>query len=79
MHDAQLRDASGPPAAEAKAPETPPHTAFLHWNPCLGIPPIVIESPLLFFGIQIAVGLVCLVILLIDPFGPASRCFGGLP
>lgn len=79
MQDAQLRDASGPPAVEARAPETWPHAEFLYWSPCLGMPPIVLESPLLFFGIQIAVGLICLAVLLIEPFRPAGRCMGGLP
>jgi hypothetical protein len=36
-----------------------------HWNACLGIWPILIESPLRFFGIQMVVGIVCLFILLI--------------
>jgi hypothetical protein len=77
MHDAQLLDATGPSAA--KVPETPPAAALLYWNPCLGMPLIVIESPLLFFGIQITVGILCLVVLLIEPFRPAGCCMGGLP
>ena len=38
---------------------------FMYCNPCLGIPPIVIESPLRYFGIQMLVGMVCIVGLLL--------------
>jgi len=40
--------------------------ATSYWNPCLGmIAPIELESPRLFFGIQIAVGLVCMLALVL--------------
>jgi hypothetical protein len=32
--------------------------ALVYCSPCLGIPPIVIESPLQYFGIQMLVGAV---------------------
>ena len=38
---------------------------FVYCNPCLGIPPIVIESPLRYFGIQMLVGVACIVGLLL--------------
>ena len=38
---------------------------FVYWNPCLGIPPTVIESPLRYFGIQMLVGVACVVSLLL--------------
>jgi hypothetical protein len=78
MHDAHSRDATGL-QAETVATKAPTDAEFLYWNLCLGMPPIVLESPLLFFGIQIAVGLVCLAVLLIDPFRPACRCMEGFP
>jgi hypothetical protein len=43
----------------------PPRDAMLFCNPCLGIPPIVIGSPLLYFGVQVLAGLACLVGLLL--------------
>ena len=38
---------------------------FLYCNPCLGTPPIVIEWPLRYFGIQMLVGLACMLGLLL--------------
>ena len=38
---------------------------FIYCNPCLGIPPIVIELPLRYFGIQMLVGVACIVGLLL--------------
>lgn len=38
---------------------------FVYCNPCLGIPPIVIESPLRYFGIQMLAGLACVLSLLL--------------
>jgi hypothetical protein len=77
MHDAHVRDATGL-EVEVVAPKAPTDAEFLYWNPCLGIPPIVLESPLLFFGIQIAAGLVALLVLLIEPF-PRTGQTVGLP
>jgi hypothetical protein len=37
---------------------------FVYWNPCLGIPAITIESPRRYFGIQLMVGIACLLVLL---------------
>lgn len=79
MHDAHFQDVTGLQAGQTTDTRAEPDAALLYWNPCLAMPLIVIESPLLFFGIQIAVGIVCLVVLLIDPFRPAGRCLGGLP
>jgi len=36
----------------------------MYWNPCDGLPPIVIERPSLFFGVQILSGLGALLLLL---------------
>jgi hypothetical protein len=42
------------------------HATISYWNPCLGIiAPIELESPQYFFGIQIAVGLACMLALLL--------------
>ena len=42
------------------------HATTSHWNPCLGIiSPIELESPRLFFGIQVAVGLASLLALVL--------------
>ena len=37
----------------------------LYWNPCLGIPPMVLFAPAHFFGIQFLVGKICLISLLL--------------
>lgn len=79
MRDVQLQATAGlraekPPDSEAQA-----HVAILYWNPCLGMPPITVESPLLFFGIQIAAGLIALAVLLIDPARPSGQSVGVLP
>ncbi len=42
---------------------------LVYCNPCLGNPPIVIGSPLRYFGVQMLVGLACVLILLL--FGEA--------
>ena len=38
---------------------------FLYYNPCLGVPPIAIETPLRFFGVQAFVGVCCLLALFV--------------
>jgi hypothetical protein len=35
----------------------------IHWNPCSGLPPILIEAPLHYFGTQALVGLLALIVL----------------
>ena len=37
--------------------QSAPEQEWIYCNPCLGIPPMVIESPKRFFGIQLLVGI----------------------
>lgn len=38
---------------------------LVYCNPCLGVPPIVIASPLHYFGVQMLVGLTCILSLML--------------
>ena len=49
--------------AAATAPSQ--DSLLIYCNPCLGIPPIVIESPLRYFGTQMLVGVAGIVGLLL--------------
>ena len=79
MHDAQSRLGAELRDDEATTSISPPDAAILYCHPCLGVPLVVIASPLFFFGIQIAAGFVALLMLLLIPSGPASRYMGDLP
>ena len=37
--------------------------AWIHCNPCLGLPPMQIDAPAWFFGSQALVGIACMLIL----------------
>lgn len=76
MHDAHFRETFGPQSGGSANLTTQRDAAFLYWNPCFGTPPIEIRSPRLFFGIQIAAGLVALLVLLIEPFRPTGQSVG---
>lgn len=52
----------GAPTLRAEPPAT--HAPFIYWQPCLGVLPIVIESPGWFFGAQLLAGLASLLTLL---------------
>jgi hypothetical protein len=49
--------------AAATAPSQ--DTLLIYCSPCLGIPPIVIESPLQFFGTQMLLGVAGIVVLVL--------------
>ena len=53
-----LRDCAAP-TAQSQAP------LLIFCNPCLGVPPIVIEAPLQYFGVQMVVGIAGIVGLLL--------------
>lgn len=38
--------------------------ALLYWNPCLGIPVIVVDAPDLYLGVQLIAGLAATLVLL---------------
>jgi hypothetical protein len=79
MHDEQSRLGAELHDDESTASISPPDVAVSYCNPCLGVPLITIESPLFFFGIQVAAGFMALLALLLSPFGPAGRYTGDLP
>jgi hypothetical protein len=52
-----MRDLPPVVQGDRAAPTAPSKASLLiYCNPCLGIPPIVIESPLQYFGMQMIVG-----------------------
>jgi hypothetical protein len=61
-----MSKATSRPASVRGALTAPSQGAmFVYCNPCQGIPPIVIESPLRYFGVQMLAGLACLLGLLL--------------
>ena len=52
-------------AAYGHSAETTGDAVFVYSSPCLGIPPIVIESPGHYFGWQMLLGVISLFVLLI--------------
>ena len=66
MRSGPMSEATPRPASVRAALTAPSQDPmFVYCNPCLGIPPIVIESPLRYFGVQMLVGLACLLGLLL--------------
>ena len=65
--DAKRMSEARPRASSARATPTAPSQdpMLVYCNPCFGIPPIVIASPLRYFGIQMLVGLACILGLLL--------------
>ena len=59
-----MRAPAHPRAAPTLRVEPAARTSLIYWQPCLGVLPIVIESPGWFFGVQSLVGLASLLTLL---------------
>ena len=75
-HSLRLCEVVGSPTDHRIVVESRP---FLYCNPCLGIPPLLVPSPRCFCAVQLAVGVIALLVLVLFGCRPVAALVGDLP